>query len=64
VPLRTVQVFPLAGGFPPLTRDFAALARSRIVALYQVGAPAPPPPPITAPAMPADEAIATEVSPG
>jgi len=42
VPLRNVQVFPLAGGFPPLTRDFAALARSRIVALYQVGAPVPP----------------------
>jgi len=44
VPLRNVQVFPLLGGFPPLTRDFAALARSRIVALYQVGAPAPPAP--------------------
>ena len=50
VPLRNIQVFPLIGGFPPLTRDFAALARSRIVALYQVDAPAPPapaaPPPV------------------
>jgi len=60
VPLRNVQVFPLAGGFPPLTRDFAALARSRIVALYQVGAPAPaaPPQPITPVAAPAEEAVA------
>ena len=41
VPLRNVQVFPLVGGFPPLTRDFAALARSRIVALYQLDAHAP-----------------------
>jgi hypothetical protein len=44
VPLRNVHVFPLVGGFPPLTRDFAALARSRIVALYQVDAPAAPAP--------------------
>ena len=35
IPLRAIQVFPLLAGFPPLTRDFAALARSRIVALYQ-----------------------------
>jgi hypothetical protein len=42
VPLRNIQVFPLLSGFPPLTRDFAALARSRIVALYQLGeAPEP-----------------------
>src|SRR6185436_16695590 len=36
VPLRGIQVFPLLSGFPPLARDFAVLARSRIVALYQV----------------------------
>lgn len=36
VPLRNIQVFPLLASFPPLTRDFAALARSRIVALYQI----------------------------
>jgi hypothetical protein len=44
VPLRNVQVFPLLGGFPPLQRDFAALGRARIVALYQLAeAPAPAP---------------------
>src|SRR5690349_13624117 len=65
VPLRGVQVFPLAGGFPPLTRAFAALARARIVALYQVGAPAAPPPP-PAPAAPVaapppdEEPVSTE----
>src|SRR5215217_8647443 len=60
VPLRNVQVFPLAGGFPPLTRDFAALARSRIVALYQLHAPAPPPllPPTAR--QPAEEIVSTE----
>lgn len=36
VPLRNIQVFPLVAGFPPLNRDFAALARARIVALYQL----------------------------
>ena len=36
VPLSSVQVFPLLGGSPALTRDFAALARSRIVALYAI----------------------------
>jgi hypothetical protein len=41
VPLRNIQVFPLLSGFPPLQRDFAALARERIVALYQL-AEAPP----------------------
>jgi hypothetical protein len=42
LPLRSIQVFPLLTGFPPLTRDFAALARARIVALYQLAeAPAP-----------------------
>ena len=61
VPLRNVQVFPLAGGFPPLTRDFAALSRSRIVALYQVGAPTPPQPiiPVVAPT---EEAVADTVN--
>lgn len=65
VPLRNVQVFPLTGGFPPITRDFAALARSRIVALYQVDAPAPPAPPpappapVAQPEPPAEEAVAT-----
>ena len=45
VPLREIQVFPLLGGFPPLQRDFAALARTRIVALYQLSeAPLIPPP--------------------
>ena len=62
VPLSNVQVFPLAGGFPPLTRDFAALARSRIVALYQVGAPAPTPPPAAPVAAPAEEQITTEAT--
>jgi len=36
VPLRNIQVFPLVAAFPPLNRDFAALARARIVALYQL----------------------------
>ena len=40
VPLRNVQIFPLLGGLAPITRDFAALALARIVALYQVDAPA------------------------
>ena len=44
VPLRNVQIFPLLGGFAPIARDFAALALARIVALYQVDAPAPQPP--------------------
>jgi len=48
VPLRNIQVFPLLSTFPPLARDFAALARERIVALYQVAeqvSSAPPAPP-------------------
>src|SRR5206468_7949446 len=45
VPLRSIQVFPLLSGFPPLQRDFAALARERIVALYQL-TEAPPPAPL------------------
>jgi hypothetical protein len=68
VPLRNIQVFPLVGGFPPLARDFAALARSRIVALYQLDAPAPPPPAPPAPSAPveapAEEPISTEAAQG
>jgi hypothetical protein len=47
VPLKSVQIFPLLAGFAPVSRDFAALALSRIVALYQVDAPAPDSPPPT-----------------
>ncbi len=36
LPLKNVQLFPLTGTFPPISRDFAILARERIVALYQV----------------------------
>ena len=36
IPLSDVQIFPLLGGSPPVSRNFAALARSRIVALYQI----------------------------
>ncbi len=64
VPLRNVQVFPLAGGFPPLTRDFAALARSRIVALYQVGAPTPVAPTMPTASAPASETVSTEAAQG
>lgn len=42
LPLRSVQIFPIAGG-APIVRDFAALAHSRIVALYQVAQVAEPP---------------------
>jgi hypothetical protein len=62
VPLRNIQVFPLLSTFPPLARDFAALARDRIVALYQVAEalapPAPPAPPPAAPTQTAPEAEA------
>src|SRR5688500_7466573 len=45
VPLRDIQVFPLLSSFPPLQRDFAALARERIVAFYQLSEePLIPPP--------------------
>jgi len=62
VPLRAIQVFPLLSSFPPLQRDFAALARERIVALYQVSE-APVVPPAEAAeavpeAVPAEEAAA------
>ena len=50
VPLRQAQIFPLMGGFAPIARDFVALALARIVALYQVDAPAVP---TSAPAAPA-----------
>lgn len=52
VPLRDVQVFPLVGSFAPIARDFAAIARTRIVAFYQAAdapvSPAPPAPPADA----------------
>ena len=48
VPLSAVQIFPLLGTFAPVARQFAALAVSQIVALYQVDAP-----PSTEPAAPA-----------
>ncbi|HWQ13433.1 MAG TPA: hypothetical protein VNL77_11560 [Roseiflexaceae bacterium] len=54
LPLRHVQLYPLNGSFAPLTRDFAALARARIVALYQL-ADAPAPPPSAAPLPPINE---------
>jgi hypothetical protein len=57
VPLRSIQVFPLLSGFPPLTRDFAALARGRIVALYQLSE-APEPDAQTPPSQPEVEAEA------
>lgn len=50
VPLRSIQVFPLLAAFPPLNRDFAALARSQIVALYQLAEPPPEEPPEDPPA--------------
>ena len=53
VPLSNVQIFPLLGGIAPIARDFAALALARIVALYEVGAPAPAAPPVP-PAVPAE----------
>ena len=59
VPLRQAQIFPLMGGFAPITRDFVALALARIVALYQVDAPAPattPEPATPAPAEPDEPA--------
>ena len=59
VPLRNVQIFPLLGGIAPIARDFAALSLSRIVALYQIDAPAAPSRPAAAdamvPASPSDE---------
>ena len=43
LPLRSVQIFPIAGG-TPIPRDFAALARDKIVAFYQIAAPPMPAP--------------------
>ena len=40
VPLSNVQVFPLLGG-AARNHDFAALARSQIVALFQIAEPKP-----------------------
>jgi hypothetical protein len=57
VPLREIQVFPLLSSFPPLQRDFAALARERIVAFYQLYEVTPPAPP---PAEPEVEAVLEE----
>ncbi|MFQ3630939.1 hypothetical protein [Roseiflexus sp.] len=57
LPLRSVQIFPIAGG-APILRDFAALAHSRIVALYQVAEPPTPAPPT--PPEPAEPALAPE----
>jgi hypothetical protein len=54
VPLRSIQVFPLLSGFPPLQRDFAALSRARIVALYQLAEAPPIPPPVLAPPVEAE----------
>lgn len=60
LPLRNVQIFPIAGG-APITRDFAALANSRIVALYQVAEPPAPtpslPPESTEPAPASEEGL-------
>jgi hypothetical protein len=61
VPLSNVQIFPLLGGIAPITRDFAALALTKIVALYEVGAAAPatsaaPPVPPAVPAEALEEA--------
>jgi len=56
VPLRNIQVYPLMSGFPPLPRDFAALARAEVVAPFQIHAPAPPP---IAPAAPSETALPT-----
>lgn len=60
LPLRHVQVFPLNGGGAPVLRDFAVLARARIVALYQVAeAPAPQPAAFHEPAPPSPEGETT-----
>jgi hypothetical protein len=65
LPLSHVQIYPLSAGFTPITRDFAALSRSRIVALYhlreQPAAAAPPEPPAPAEAPPA-EAVAPDTT--
>ena len=47
VPLSNVQVFPLLGSSPAINRDFAALARTRIVALYPLSEDIPAPAPAT-----------------
>jgi len=56
VPLSNVQIFPLLGGFAPVSRAFAALSLARIVALYQVDQQPPAPQPIAQPvAQPRDQ---------
>jgi hypothetical protein len=68
VPLRDIQVFPLLSSFPPLQRDFAALARERIVAFYQIGEvvtptlPTPPDPPVLAEQAEHPEAFESEAT--
>jgi hypothetical protein len=68
VPLRDIQVFPLLSSFPPLQRDFAALARERIVAFYQLSEeplippPAPPALPEEAEPEAAEEPSGEQVS--
>jgi hypothetical protein len=42
IPLRNIQLFPLISNFPPLQRDFAALAHRYITAFYQLGDATPP----------------------
>jgi hypothetical protein len=39
LPLRRAQIFTINGSMASIERDFAALARTRIVALYQVADP-------------------------
>jgi hypothetical protein len=64
VPLRDIQVFPLLSSFPPLQRDFAALARERIVAFYQLSEEPLIPPPAP-PALPEEaEPEVAEEPPG
>lgn len=44
LPLRQAQIFSLHTNNPPIVRNFTAVARTRIIALYQLAdAPAPPP---------------------
>ncbi|MEN9934442.1 MAG: hypothetical protein RLZZ387_1021 [Chloroflexota bacterium] len=63
LPLRHVQVYPLSGGAPPISRDFAALARARIVALYQpTDAPATPALPLPPLGEPAPAALSPTVT--
>ncbi|KAB8144323.1 hypothetical protein F8S13_05455 [Chloroflexia bacterium SDU3-3] len=65
IPLSHVQVFPLLGGSAPISRDFGALAREKVVALYPIAepkpaAPVPMPPPPAAEEPAAEEPAAEE----